>query len=129
VKSTAGSKLVKLNIRMIIGDSGQMGRSKCDPCGGRFSGGKRWIGFMGALPEKARSRVIEKRAGLHQTASADETEPPEILTQSRERLPQVDVEAAARGFGAILQMDQQPCWCDRRDGWLACGRCSSLIVA
>jgi len=103
-ESNGRVKLVKLNIDDHPEIPGQMGVQSI-PAVVAFSGGKPVDGFMGALPESQIRDFVEKVAGPPAASSADE-QIAEILTQSREALAAGDVEAAARGFGAILQMDQ-----------------------
>jgi len=97
-------KLVKLNIDDHPAIPGQMGIQSI-PAVVAFSGGKPVDGFMGALPESQIRDFIDKVAGPAPTSSADE-QVEQILAQSREALAEGNVEAAAQGFGAILQMDQ-----------------------
>jgi putative thioredoxin len=103
-ESNGRVKLVKLNIDDHPAIPGQMGIQSI-PAVVAFSGGKPVDGFMGALPESQIRDFIDKVAGPAPTSSADE-QIAEIVTQSREALTAGDVEAAARGFGAVLQMDQ-----------------------
>lgn len=97
-------KLVKLNIDDHPAIPGQMGIQSI-PAVVAFSGGKPVDGFMGALPESQIREFIDKVAGPAAESSADE-QIAEMLTQSREALAAGDIEAAAQGFAAILQMDQ-----------------------
>ena len=97
-------KLVKLNIDDHPAIPGQMGIQSI-PAVVAFAGGKPVDGFMGALPESQIRDFIEKVAGPEPTSSADE-QIAEIVTQAREALAAGDVETAARGFSAVLQMDQ-----------------------
>jgi putative thioredoxin len=103
-ESNGRVKLVKLNIDDHPAIPGQMGIQSI-PAVVAFSGGKPVDGFMGALPESQIRDFIDKVAGPAPTSSADE-QIAEIVTQSRDALTAGDVEAAARGFGAVLQMDQ-----------------------
>ena len=103
-ESNGRVKLVKLNIDDHPAIPGQMGIQSI-PAVVAFAGGKPVDGFMGALPESQIREFIEKVAGPAPTSSADE-QIAEIITQSRESLAAGDVETAARGFGAVLQMDQ-----------------------
>ena len=97
-------KLVKLNIDDHPAIPGQMGIQSI-PAVVAFSGGKPVDGFMGALPESQVRAFIDKVAGPAAESSAD-AQIAEVLAQSREAFTAGDVETAARGFGAILQMDQ-----------------------
>ena len=97
-------KLVKLNIDDHPAIPGQMGIQSI-PAVVAFSGGKPVDGFMGALPESQIREFIDKVAGPPAKSSTDE-QIDQILAQSREAFTAGDVETAARGFGAILQMDQ-----------------------
>lgn len=97
-------KLVKLNIDDHPAIPGQMGIQSI-PAVVAFSGGKPVDGFMGALPESQIREFIDKVAGPPARSSAEE-QIDQILAQSREAFTAGDVETAARGFGAILQMDQ-----------------------
>jgi len=97
-------KLVKLNIDDHPAIPGQMGIQSI-PAVVAFAGGKPVDGFMGALPESQIREFIDKVAGPAPASSADE-QIAQIVTQSREALAAGDVETAARGFGAVLQMDQ-----------------------
>lgn len=103
-ESNGRVKLVKLNIDDHPAIPGQMGIQSI-PAVVAFAGGKPVDGFMGALPESQIREFIDKVAGPAPTTSADE-QIAEIVTQSREALAAGDVETAARGFGAVLQMDQ-----------------------
>ncbi|MDF1608243.1 thioredoxin [Hoeflea sp. YIM 152468] len=104
-ESNGRVKLVKLNIDDHPAIPGQMGIQSI-PAVIAFSGGKPVDGFMGALPESQIRDFIDKVAGPAATSSADD-QIAQVLTQSRDALAAGDVEAAARGFGAILQMDQE----------------------
>ncbi|WP_420407770.1 thioredoxin [Hoeflea sp.] len=95
-------KLVKLNIDDHPAIPGQMGIQSI-PAVVAFSGGKPVDGFMGALPESQIREFIEKVAGPPPVSEA-ETQIEAVLTQSREALANGDVEQAAQGFAAILQM-------------------------
>lgn len=97
-------RLVKLNIDDHPAIPGQMGIQSI-PAVVAFSGGKPVDGFMGALPESQIREFIDKVAGPPAKSSAEE-QVEQILAQSREAFTSGDVETAARGFGAILQMDQ-----------------------
>ncbi|MCZ4289563.1 thioredoxin [Hoeflea alexandrii] len=97
-------KLVKLNIDDHPAIPGQMGIQSI-PAVVAFSGGKPVDGFMGALPESQIREFIDKVAGPPAKSSTEE-QIEQILAQSREAFTAGDVETAARGFGAILQMDQ-----------------------
>ncbi|MEP3437916.1 MAG: thioredoxin [Hoeflea sp.] len=97
-------KLVKLNIDDHPAIPGQMGIQSI-PAVVAFSGGKPVDGFMGALPESQIREFIDKVAGPP-AKSEEEDQVEQVLAQSREALAAGDVETAARGFGAILQMDQ-----------------------
>jgi len=97
-------KLVKLNIDDHPAIPGQMGIQSI-PAVVAFSGGKPVDGFMGALPESQIREFIDKVAGPPAKSSTEE-QIGQILAQSREAFTAGDVETAARGFGAILQMDQ-----------------------
>jgi putative thioredoxin len=97
-------KLVKLNIDDHPAIPGQMGIQSI-PAVVAFSGGKPVDGFMGALPESQIREFIDKVAGPPAKSSAEE-QVEQIIAQSREAFTSGDVETAARGFGAILQMDQ-----------------------
>jgi putative thioredoxin len=97
-------KLVKLNIDDHPAIPGQMGIQSI-PAVVAFSGGKPVDGFMGALPESQIREFIDKVAGPPAKSSTEE-QIDQILAQSREAFTAGDVETAARGFGAILQMDQ-----------------------
>ena len=103
-ESNGRVKLVKLNIDDHPEIPGQMGVQSI-PAVIAFSQGKPVDGFMGAVPESQIREFIEKVAGPPVTSSADE-QIEQTLAQSREALAAGNVEAAARGFGAILQMDQ-----------------------
>lgn len=103
-ESNGRVKLVKLNIDDHPAIPGQMGIQSI-PAVVAFAGGKPVDGFMGAQPESQIREFIEKVAGPAPTSSADE-QIAEIVAQSREALAAGDVETAARGFSAILQMDQ-----------------------
>ena len=103
-ESNGRVKLVKLNIDDHPAIPGQMG-IQSNPAVVAFAGGKPVDGFMGALPESQIRDFIDKVAGPAPTSSADE-QIAQIVTQSREALAAGDVETAARGFGAVLQMDQ-----------------------
>ena len=103
-ESNGRVKLVKLNIDDHPAIPGQMGIQSI-PAVVAFAGGKPVDGFMGALPESQIRDFIDKVAGPAPTSSADE-QMAQIVTQSREALAAGDVETAARGFGAVLQMDQ-----------------------
>ena len=97
-------KLVKLNIDDHPAIPGQMGIQSI-PAVVAFSGGKPVDGFMGALPESQIREFIDKVAGPPAKSSAED-QVEQILAQSREAFTAGDVETAARGFSAILQMDQ-----------------------
>ena len=97
-------KLVKLNIDDHPAIPGQMGIQSI-PAVVAFSGGKPVDGFMGALPESQIREFIDKVAGPPVKSSAED-QVEQILAQSREAFTAGDVETAARGFSAILQMDQ-----------------------
>ncbi|MCC0037160.1 MAG: thioredoxin [Hoeflea sp.] len=97
-------KLVKLNIDDHPAIPGQMGIQSI-PAVVAFSAGKPVDGFMGALPESQIREFIDKVAGPPAKSSTEE-QIEQILAQSREAFTAGDVETAARGFGAILQMDQ-----------------------
>lgn len=102
--SEAGGRvrLVKLNIDDHPAIPGQMGVQSI-PAVVAFSGGKPVDGFMGALPESQIRAFIEKVAGPPAASSA-EAQIDEVLAQSREALGSGDLERAAQGFAAILQM-------------------------
>ncbi|KJS08527.1 MAG: thioredoxin [Hoeflea sp. BRH_c9] len=97
-------KLVKLNIDEHPAIPGQMGIQSI-PAVVAFSGGKPVDGFMGALPESQIRDFIEKVAGPPAVSPMEE-QIEQILAQSRAALAAGDIETAAQGFGAILQMDQ-----------------------
>ena len=97
-------KLVKLNIDDHPAIPGQMGIQSI-PAVVAFSGGKPVDGFMGALPESQVREFIDKVAGPPAKDPAEE-QIEQILEQSRQAMAAGDVETAARGFAAILQMDQ-----------------------
>lgn len=103
-ESNGRVKLVKLNIDDHPAIPGQMGIQSI-PAVVAFAGGKPVDGFMGALPESQIREFIDKVAGPAPTSSADE-QIEQIVTQSREALAGGDIETAARGFGAVLQIDQ-----------------------
>ncbi|MEM5493664.1 thioredoxin [Hoeflea sp. AS16] len=103
-ESNGRVKLVKLNIDDHPAIPGQMGIQSI-PAVVAFSGGKPVDGFMGALPESQIREFIEKVAGPP-AKSSNEEQIEQVLAQSREAFAAGDVETAARGFGAILQMDQ-----------------------
>ncbi len=103
-ESNGRVKLVKLNIDDHPAIPGQMGIQSI-PAVVAFSGGKPVDGFMGALPESQIREFIDKVAGPPAKSSAED-QIEEILAQSREALAAGEVEIAARGFAAILQMDQ-----------------------
>ena len=96
-------KLVKLNIDDHPAIPGQMGIQSI-PAVVAFSGGKPVDGFMGALPESQVRAFIDKVAGPA-AASADD-QLAEVLAQSRAALAAGDLDRAAQGFTAILQVDQ-----------------------
>ncbi|KGF67571.1 thioredoxin [Hoeflea sp. BAL378] len=97
-------KLVKLNIDEHPAIPGQMGIQSI-PAVVAFAKGKPVDGFMGALPESQVREFIDRVAGPP-AKSSEEEQVEQILAQSREALAEGDVETAARGFGAILQIDQ-----------------------
>ena len=103
-ESNGRVKLVKLNIEDHPDIPGQMGIQSI-PSVVAFAGGKPVDGFMGALPESQIRDFIDKVAGPAADTSAED-QIAAVLTQSREALAAGDVEKAAQGFGAILQMDQ-----------------------
>jgi len=103
-ESNGRVKLVKLNIDDHPAIPGQMGIQSI-PAVVAFAGGKPVDGFMGALPESQIREFIDKVAGPPPKSSAED-QIEEILAQSREAFTAGEVEAAARGFAAILQMDQ-----------------------
>ncbi|MCY0092775.1 thioredoxin [Hoeflea ulvae] len=103
-ESNGRVRLVKLNIDEHPAIPGQMGIQSI-PAVVAFAGGKPVDGFMGALPESQIREFIEKVAGPAPESSADE-QIAQVLAQSREALAAGDLQRAAQGFGAILQMDQ-----------------------
>ena len=105
VQSFGGAvKLVKMNIDDHPAIPGQMGIQSI-PAVVAFSQGKPVDGFMGALPESQVREFIDRVAGPP-AKSSEEEQIEEVLAQSREALAEGDVETAARGFSAILQIDQ-----------------------
>lgn len=96
-------RLVKLNIDDHPAIPGQMGIQSI-PAVVAFSGGKPVDGFMGALPESQIREFIEKVAGPAGPTEA-EAQIENVLAASRGALAAGDIERAAQGFGAILQMD------------------------
>tara|TARA_R110002020_G_scaffold47752_1_gene136083 strand:- start:4257 stop:5243 length:987 start_codon:yes stop_codon:yes gene_type:complete len=97
-------RLVKLNIDEHPAIPGQMGIQSI-PAVVAFSQGKPVDGFMGALPESQVREFIDRVAGPP-AKSSEEEQIEDVLAQSREALAEGDVETAARGFSAILQIDQ-----------------------
>jgi putative thioredoxin len=95
-------KLVKLNIDDHPAIPGQMGIQSI-PAVVAFSGGKPVDGFMGALPDSQIREFIEKVAGPA-GASPAEAQTEAVLEQSRAAMADGNMEQAAQGFAAILQM-------------------------
>ncbi len=95
-------RLVKLNIDDHPAIPGQMGIQSI-PAVVAFSGGKPVDGFMGALPDSQIREFIEKVAGPP-GASPAEAQIEAVLEQSRAALTDGNMEQAAQGFAAILQM-------------------------
>lgn len=95
-------KLVKLNIDDHPAIPGQMGIQSI-PAVVAFSGGKPVDGFMGALPDSQIREFIEKVAGPPGVSPA-EAQIEAVLEQSRAAMADGNMEQAAQGFAAILQM-------------------------